>query len=154
MRKAFLIHSISRFKGWETCFRYMMEKCDTFSIIFQGSSDVLDEDEGGLNAGKREFLDLPAITISPYKGMENSIEVTGELNTVAREIFLTHMAPSFEGHTSDLWSFQFLKEDNAMMRVEDFTVALLFLEESEREDLLAQGVDGINLQEIDNYPNQ
>lgn len=149
MRRAFLIHNIPGFKGWETCFRYIMEKSDTFQIIFQGPSDAFDTD--GLNAGKREFLNMPSITISPYGGMENSIEVTGELNRVAREVFLSYITPAFQGYKPDLWSFQFLKGNQVMLRVEDFTVALLFLEESEVEDLLAQGVDGTNLQEIDNY---
>ena len=150
MRKAFVIHNISGFKGWETCFQSIMEKADTFRIIFQGNRDAFDTDEG-LNAGKQAFLNVPSITISPYEGMENSIEVTGKLNRVARELFLTYTAPSFHGEKPDLWSFQFLKGNNVMLRVEDFTVCLLFLEESDVEDLLAQGVDGTNMQETDSF---
>ena len=150
MRKAFLIHSISGFKGWETCFYFIMDKSDTFRIIFQSQSDTLDED--GLNAGKPQFLETPSITVSPYGGMENSIEATGELNMAARETFLIYMEPSFHGYKSDLWSFQFLKGNDVMLRVEDFTVGLLFLEESEVEELLAQGIDGADLLEIDNFP--
>lgn len=146
MRRAFLIHHIPGFKGWETCFHSLIEKSDTFRIIFQGNRDAFDADEL-FNAGKQEFLHLPSVTISPYEGMENSIEVTGELNMVAREVFLTFMAPS----KPDLWSFQFLKRNDVMLRVEDFTVGLLFLEESEVDDLLAQGVDGLNLLEIDSF---
>jgi hypothetical protein len=48
------------------------------------------------------------------------------------------MAPAFHGYKPDLWSFQFLKGNDVMLRVEDFTVGLLFLEESEVADLLAQ----------------
>ena len=127
-----------------------MEQADIFQIIFQSHSDASDAE--GLNAGKQEFLAMPSITISPYKGMENSIEVTGKLNMVVRELFLSYMEPSFQGWKSDLWSFQFLKGNEVMLRVEDFSVCLLFLEENEVEDLLAQGVDGTNLQEIDNFP--
>ena len=150
MRRAFLIHSFPRFKGWETCFRFVMEQCDTFRIIFQVADDALGE--AGLNVGKREFLQMPSITISPYEGMENSIEVTGELNKAARELFLSFMDPSFHGETSRLWSFQFLQGNKVMLRVEDFTVALLFLEQGELEDLLVLGVnvDGEDLEEIDN----
>ena len=152
MRKTFLIHHISSFKGWETCFHFAMEKSDTFQIIFQVDGDASDED--GLNAGKQKFLSMPSITISPYEGMENSIEVTGELNMAARELFQTYMKPSFEGWKQNLWSFQFLEGKNAMLRVEDFSVALLFLDESEVADLLALGisVDGTDFQEIDNFP--
>ena len=146
MKRTFLVHHIPGFKGWETCFHALMEKADTFRIIFQGNRDAFDADEV-VNAGKQEFLNMPSITISPSEGMENSIEVTGELNLVAREVFLTFMAPS----TPELWSFQFLKGNDVMLRVEDFTVGLLFLEESEVEDLLAQGVDGLNLLEIDSF---
>ena len=149
MRKAFLIHNISGFKGWETCFHYIMEKSDTFRIIFQAQSDALDAE--GLNAGKQEFLNLPSTTISPYGGMENSIEVTGKLTRAAREIFLTFTAPSFQGLKPDLWSFQFLKGTDVMLKVEDFTVALALLEESEVAELLAQGVDKTDLEEIDNF---
>lgn len=150
MKRTFLVHHIPGFKGWETRFHFIMEKSDTFRIIFQGNRDASDADEF-LNAGKQEFLNLPTRTISAYEGMDNSIEVTGELNMVARELFQTFMAPSFDGWKPDLWSFQFLKGNDVMLRVEDFTVGLLFLEESEVEDLLAQGVsvDGTNLEEID-----
>lgn len=150
MKRTFLVHSIPHFKGWKICFHSLMEKSDTFRIIFQGNRDASDADEY-LNAGKREFLNLPAITISPYKGMENSIEVTGELNKVARELFLNFMEDAFHGYKPDLWSFQFLQGNDVKLRVEDFSVGLLFLEESEVEDLLAQGVDEANLEEFDNF---
>src|ERR1700692_4813201 len=104
MKRTFLVHHIPGFKGWEICFHSLMEKSDTFRIIFQGNRDAFDADEL-LNAGKQEFLTLPSITISPYEGMENSIEVAGELNMVTRGVFLTFLAPS----QPDLWSFQFLK---------------------------------------------
>ena len=154
MRKAFLIHSISSFKGWATCFHYVMEKADTFRIIFQVDSDAFDAE--GLNAGKQEFLSMPSITTSPYKGMENSIEVTGELSTSARDVFLSFVTPSFHGLKQNLWSFQFLQGKNVMLRVEDFSLALLFLDESEVADLHALGisVDGENLEEIDNFQQE
>ena len=150
MKRTFLVHSISSFKEWETCFQSLMEKSDTFRIIFQGNRDASDAD-AFLNAGKREFLNQPSLTISAYEGMENSIEVKGELNAAARELFQTFMAPAFEGRKPDMWSFQFLKGNEVLLRVEDFTVGLLFLEERDVEDLLAQGigVDGTNVEEID-----
>jgi hypothetical protein len=148
MKRTFFVHHIPDFEGWETCFRFLMEKSDTFRIILQGNRDASDADEY-LNAGKKEFLDLPSITISPYEGMENSIKVTGELNRVAREIFLTFLAPD----EPDLWSFQFLKGNDVMLEVADFTEGWLYLEESEVEDLLAQGigVDGIDLDDFDSF---
>jgi hypothetical protein len=152
MKRTFYAHSIWSFKGWETCFRFLMEKSDAFRIIFQGNRDASDAD-AYLNAGKKEFLDLPSITISAYEGMENSIKVTGELNRVARELFLTFMESAFQGWKPDLWSFQFLKGNEIMLEVADFTEGWFYLEASEVEDLLAQGigVDGTNLEEIDSF---
>jgi hypothetical protein len=150
MKRKFYVHSIPLFKGWETCFRFLMEKSDTFRIIFQGNRDTFDADEY-LNAGKKEFLSMPSITISPYGGMENSIEVTGELNMAAREFFLTFMESAFQGYKPDMWSFKFLKGMDVLLEVADFTEGWLYLEESEVEDLLAQGVDGTNLEEIDSF---
>jgi len=150
MKRTFLVHHIPGFKGWEICFRYLIEKADTFRIIFQGNSDTSDAD-ALLNAGKKEFLSMSSITVSPYEGMENSICVTGELNMAAREVFLSFMESAFHGYKPDLWSFQFLKGNDAILRVEDFSVGQLFLEESEVEGLLAQGVDGLNLLEIDHF---
>ena len=152
MKRTFYAHSIWSFKGWETCFRFLMENSDTFRIIFQGNSDTSDADEY-LNAGKKEFLNLPSITISPYEGMENSIKVTGELNKVSRELFLTFMESAFQGYKPDLWSFQFLKGNEVILQVADFTEGWLYLEESEVKDLLAQGIDidGTNLKEIDSF---
>ena len=138
MKRTFYVNHIPHFKGWETCFRFLMEKSDTFRIILQGNRDAFDADDY-LNTGKQEFLNLPSITISPYEGMKNSIKVTGELNMVAREIFLTFLAPD----EPNLWSFQFLKGNDIMLEVADFTEGWLYLEESEVEDLLARGVDGL-----------
>jgi hypothetical protein len=146
MKRTFLAHHIPFFNEWETCFLYLMEKADTFRIIFQGSKEVLESD-AFLNAGKREFLSLPTLTISPYAGMDNSIEVTGELSRAARELFQTFLAPEHPA----LWSFQLLKGADILLRVDDWTVGELFLEESEIADLLTQGVsfDGEHLEEID-----
>ncbi len=150
MQRTFLVRHTPSFKGWETCFHSLMEKSDTFRIIFKGNRDTSDAD-AFLNAGKWEFLNLPSVTISAYEGMENSIEVTGELSMAARELFQTFMAPAFEGWKPELWSFQFLQGNEVLLRIEDFTVGLLFLQESDVEDLLAQGVEGLNVLEIDNF---
>jgi hypothetical protein len=150
MKRTFMVYNIPNFKGWEICFRTLIEKADTFRIIFQGTTDVSDADTL-LNAGKREFLSMPSITVSPYDGMENSIQVTGELDMAARKIFLTYMESAFEGYKPDLWSFQFLVGNDVILRVDDFSDGLLFLEDSEVEDLFALGVDGSELEEIDNF---
>lgn len=147
MKKQFIIYNISSFKGWESCFHYCMESSDNFKIIFQGDKD--DTTAGELNIGKKEFLDLPLITISPYEGMKNSIQVAGELNKAAQELFQNFMVSSFEGFGPDLWSFRLLKGDVVNLRVEDFSVALLFLDESELEDLSARDIDTKNLEEVD-----
>jgi hypothetical protein len=89
-------------------------------------------------------LDLPLIAISPYAGMENSIELAGELNKAAQELFLNFMASSFNGLKPDLWSFQLFKGNVVNLRVEDFSVSLLFLDESELEDCLPR----ISIQKI------
>ncbi len=146
MKKECAIYSISSFKGWESCFRYFMERSDTFSIIFQG--DRNDTRAVGLNIGKKEFLDLPLVTISPYGGMKGSFIVAGELTKAAQDLFLNFIAPSFDGYTSDLWSFQFLKGNVVTISVEDFSEAFFLLDESELEDLSSRGVDIKNLDEV------
>jgi hypothetical protein len=147
MKKEFVIHSIANFKGWEGCFHYLMERSDNFKIIFQGEKD--DTTAGELNTGKKEFLNLPLLAISTYAGMENSIELAGELNKAAQELFQNFMASSFNGLKPDLWSFQFLKGNLVNLRVEDFSVGLLFLDESELEDLTSRDIDTKNLEEVD-----
>ncbi len=147
MKKALIIHNIPSFKGWETCFHYLMEKSDNFKIIFQGNKNT--PATGELNAGKKEFLDLPSTSISSYEGMENSIELAGELSKAAQEIFLHFMAPSFNGHKPDLWSFQLFKGKEVTLIVEDFSVAILFLEEGELEYLTSRGIDTQNMLEAD-----
>jgi hypothetical protein len=145
MKKECVIYNISSFKGWENCFRYFMERSDSFSIIFQG--DINDTRAEGLNIGKKEFLSLPLVTISPYGGMKGSFLVIGELTKAAQDLFLNFVAPSFDGYTSDLWSFQFLKGSIVTISVEDFSEAFFLLDESELEDLSATGVDTKTLDE-------
>jgi hypothetical protein len=43
-----------------------------------------------------------------------------------------------------------LKDNDVMLEVADFTEGWLYLEESEVKDLLAQGVDGTNLEKFEN----
>jgi len=102
----------------------------------------------GLNIGKKEFLDLPSVTISPYGGMKGSFIVTGALTKAAQDLFLNFLAPSFDGCTSDLWSFQFLKGNVVTISVEDFSEAFFLLDESKLEDLSSRGVDTKNLDEV------
>lgn len=147
MKKSFVINSIPRFKGWETCFHYVMEKSDNFKIIFQGDENT--PTTGELNAGKKEFLNVPFTSVSPYEGMENSIEVAGELSKAVRELFLHFMASSFSGYKPDLWSFQLLNGKDVILRVEDFSLALLFLEEGELAYLSSRGVDTQDMLEVD-----
>jgi hypothetical protein len=147
MKKALVIHNIPSFKSWKTCFHYLMEKSNNFTIIFQGDENT--SMIGELNAGKKEFLDLPLTSISPYEGMENSIEVAGELSKAAQELFWHFMASSFDGQKPDLWSFQLLKGKEVVLRVEDFSVALLFLEEDEVEHLSSRGVDTQDMLDVD-----
>ncbi|GHO64402.1 hypothetical protein KSC_032940 [Ktedonobacter sp. SOSP1-52] len=147
MKKELVISNISSFKGWESCFRYFMEKSDNFTIIFQGEKD--DTTAEGLNRGKKEFLDLPLITISPYAGMKDSFEVAGELTKAAQDIFLNFMTSSFDGYTSDLWSFQLLKGNVVNLRIADFDEAFFSLDESELEYLSSKDIDTKNLEEVD-----
>lgn len=147
MKKALIIHHIPRFKGWETCFHYLLKQCDTFKIIFQGDKDT--SDPGELNVGKQEFLALPRLFISPYAGMEHSIEVTGELSTAARELFSHFMASSFNGYKPELWSFRLLQGQEVRLRIEDFSVAILFLTEDDVEYLSSRGVDTREMLEAD-----
>ncbi|GAC1477362.1 MAG: hypothetical protein NVS2B12_31670 [Ktedonobacteraceae bacterium] len=93
-------------------------------------------------------MDLPLVTTSPYGGMKNSFIVAGELTRVAQNLFLNFIAPSFEGYSSDLWSFQFLKGDLVTISIEDFSEAFFLLDESELEDLSSRGVDIKNLDEV------
>lgn len=147
MKKAFVISHIPNFKGWKTCFQYVMEKSDNFKIIFQGNKTTLGTD--GLNAGKKEFLALPFTSVSPYKGMEHSIELAGELSKAAQELFSHFMSPSFDGYKPELWSFQLLSGKEVMLRVEDFSLAILFLEENEVAYLSSKGIDTQNMLEED-----
>jgi hypothetical protein len=149
--KVYMIHHISRGKGWQSCLRYSMEHSDSFAIIFQG--DVKDTSAEGLNVGKKEFLALPAITIAPYRGMKESFLITGPLTDAAQELFLYFLAPSFEGYTSRLWSFQFLRENVVTISVEDFSTAFLVLDESELDVLSSRGIDTTHLDIVDSFSN-
>ena len=147
MKKAFVITHVPHFKGWETCFRYVMERSDTFKVIFQGDKNTPDTE--GLNAGKKEFLALPSTSVSPYKAMENCFELAGELSKAAQELFSHFMSPSFEGYKPELWNFQLLNGKEVMLRVEDFSLAILFLEENEVAYLSSKGIDTQNMLEED-----
>jgi hypothetical protein len=151
LKKVFMISSIDHFRGWKECFECLIKKANNFNIIYQGNREDFSDDDIGLNVGKKDFSSLSEITIEKYNGMADSFIISGSLTEEAIHLFYKYVSPSFDGFSNDLWSFEFLLDEEVLLQISDKSVCAIRLQDNELEELTYRGAD-INNLELLNYP--
>lgn len=133
-KHSFVIHSINRYNRWKDLFTFFEKKADTFKVFFPGDAQTIEPDNP-LIRGKEEFLNLEGIAIKEWDGMDNSIQIEGQLNTESKRLFYNFQKDAFDGFMPQLWSFELQKHNDSVLRVEDFTVCILYLSEQMSGDI-------------------
>ncbi|TKC15205.1 hypothetical protein [Robertmurraya kyonggiensis] len=87
------------------------------------------------------------VTIKPWDGMDNSIIISGSLDSEARKLIYKYTSPSFEGGVNDLWHYNIYKDDILFLGIQDFSVCLLENHAGVLELLKNIGVDPQTLED-------
>lgn len=141
-RRPCLIHSIRKLEGlWLAVFGFYLEKATGFRAFFP--------DHPELSEGKEDFLDLPFVSVGEWGGMKDCAEVSGPLSPQASALL---RRAQDRRNQLRLWSFELLLNDQALLRLEDFTLCLVFPTDKELEELKGLGVDISRLEQVDLHP--
>jgi len=127
MTKTYVISNTPRYTKWKELFIYFIQNGYSFKATFPGHEN--DQSEGLLTKGKKSFLSLRDVTYAKRDGIGESVEVRGILNEECKTLLLSLQEPSFEGHMPELWSFEIISPTGTRLKVEDFTVCLLELDD-------------------------
>jgi hypothetical protein len=142
MRRGYAFN-VRRANNWKSCFEYIFNKADNFSVIFQGDPNDLSDDGLLLNNGKKDFLSLINIDIKKYEGMENTFLVFGSLTCDVKSVFYKYIRSSFEECRFNLWSFELLLNNEILLQMHDYSECLLNLTDDEHKEILDMGVNNI-----------
>jgi len=127
MTKSYVISNTPRYAKWKGLFTYFIQNGHSCKATFPG--DEKDQSEGFLTKGKKSFLSLQDVTVTKSNGIGESIEVRARLNEECKALLLSLQEPSFAGHMPELWSFEISSPTGTRLKVEDFTVCLLELDD-------------------------
>lgn len=135
--KSLYIRGLSQ-DEWKRVFSYILNEADSFKIYFPNG------DEEILNIGKNSFESLSNIKVRNWEGMQDSMEVRGELTNEIRNIFMEYEAPSVEKQGDKLWSFRLYKGNRELMYIGDFTDKIIHLTDEEIMYLNQLGIKAEN----------
>jgi hypothetical protein len=119
---------------WRTLFTYYLDEADSFLVH-------MPDGEGPLSHGREEFRSLPGISIRPWDGMRDAIEIAGELSSQSRELF-TSIETSIESYEPDkkLWDYRFLRGGRVVLSISDFSDLLTWPTDEDHARLAALGI--------------
>jgi len=142
-RKAFFFYTANiNPSDWQVIFLFFVNRADNFKIHFA------EGDEDWLNKGISAFKQLSHVNIRPWSGMEDSIEISGDLSKEIKELFITHESPAFLGKHPDLWDFQFYLGEQILLYIGDFCDCIVYVSE---DDLLCLKEAHIDLSQWDEW---
>jgi hypothetical protein len=119
---------------WRALFTYYLAEADSFLVH-------MPDGEGFLSYGWQEFRSLPGISIRPWDGMKDAIEIVGELSPHSRQLF-TSIETSIDGYESGkkLWDYRLLRGGHVALSIGDFSDLLIWPTEADRAQLTSLGI--------------
>src|SRR5437899_3854593 len=99
---------------WRALLAHCLERADSFAVH-------VPDGPGPLSHGREEFSALPGVTVEPWVGMKDAIEISGELSARARELFAaTETSLESVDPERKLWDYQLLQDGGVMMNIGDY----------------------------------
>lgn len=96
--------------------------------------------EGGeLGGGKQLFAGVPEATITLWDGMANCSCVEAPLSPAARALMAEWVLPTRDQRT--LWQYELLQNSRIILRVQDFSVYMVRVSETELISFSKHGID-------------
>lgn len=120
---------------WRAVLAYCLGKADSFAVH-------VPDGPGPLSHGRVEFSALPGVTVEPWTGMQDAIEISGELSAGPRELFAA-METSVRSYNSEqkLWDYRLLRAGEVLLSISDYADLLLYVDQDDLAGLESLGVD-------------
>ncbi|WP_027624702.1 hypothetical protein [Clostridium lundense] len=141
-RKVYFLSNIKK-GSWEKLFFYFINKGDSFKIHLPLKSD------GTKDGIANDFSKLSKVNIRTWKGMKNSIEISGELNKDSEELIVKYETPSFLGQSGGLWSLEIYLEEEKLVYIGNFNDKLVYLDEFDFRFIKEENINTEEWMEID-----
>lgn len=120
---------------WHVVLGHFLEQADSFAVH-------VPDGPGPLSHGREEFSALPEVTVGPWSGMRDAIEIAGALSGRPREMFAA-METSLESFNPEekLWDYRLLKKGEVILSIGDYIDLLIYAGPDDVAMLEARGLD-------------
>lgn len=127
---------------------FYLKKADMFRAYFPGGEE--------LSGSRPDFLSLEEVSVQPWSGMMGCIVVEGALTSAAKALIRERGKFDEDGcyHPLQLWSYELVNETEVLLRIEDFSVWLVFATLDELQSLEKQKIFVSQWQEISFEPEE
>lgn len=127
---------------------FYLQKADQFRAYFPGGED--------LSGSRPDFLALEGVIVQPWSGMAGCMVATGTLTPAAKALIRERGNLDEDGsyHPLRLWSYELVSEAEVLVRVEDFSVWIIFATPDERQILEKQKISVGEWQDISFAPKE
>ncbi|MBD6620823.1 hypothetical protein FNW02_35000 [Komarekiella sp. 'clone 1'] len=121
---------------------FYLQKADRFRAYFPGGEE--------LSGSRPDFLALEGVSVQPWSGMMGCIVVEGTLTPAAKALIRERGNFDEDGcyHSLQLWSYELVNETEVLLRIEDFSVWIVFATLDELQSLEKQKLPVSEWQEI------
>lgn len=121
---------------------FYLQKADRFRAYFPGGEE--------LSGSRPDFLALEEISVQAWSGMAGCLVVEGTLTPAARTLIQERGNFDEYGsyHPLQLWSYELISEAEVLLRIEDFSVWMVFATPEERQILETRQIPIGEWQEI------
>lgn len=125
---------------------FYLKKADRFRAYFPGGEE--------LSGSRPDFLALEGVSVQPWSGMVGCIVVEGTLTPAARALIRERGKFEEDGcyHPLQLWSYELVNETEVLLRIEDFSVWMVFATLNELQSLEKQKIPVSEWREISLEP--
>ncbi|MFN6498075.1 MAG: hypothetical protein RMX65_013845 [Nostoc sp. DedQUE01] len=139
-RSSFLVKHTPQIQ--QSILDFYLQKADRFRAYFPGGEE--------LSGSRPDFLALKGVSVQPWSGIAGCIVVEGTLTPAAKALIRERGNFDEEGHYHplQLWSYELVHETEVLLRIEDFSVWLVFATLDERQSLEKQNIPIREWQEI------
>ncbi|MEH1839541.1 MAG: hypothetical protein V7L20_12395 [Nostoc sp.] len=128
---------------------FYLKKADRFRAYFPGGEE--------LSGSRPDFLALEEVSVQPWSGMVGCIVVEGTLTPAARALIRERGKFEEDGcynPLEQLWSYELVNDTEVLVRIEDFSVWMVFATLDELQSLEKQKIPVSEWQEISFEPEE
>jgi hypothetical protein len=145
-RSSFLVNDTPQIQ--QSILSFYLKTADRFRAYFPGGEE--------LSGSRTDFLALEGVSVQSWSGMAGCIVVEATLTPPAKTLIRERGNVDENGysHPKQLWSYELVKEAEVLLRIEDFSVWMVFATPDELKSLEKQKILISEWQEISLEPEE